>query len=44
MLGQWENRVDFEKRYNPYPDQVKTAESVLQKLTVLSQPPLSLSA
>jgi hypothetical protein len=44
MLGQWEQRVDFEKRYNPYPDQVKTAESVLNKLTVLSQPPLSLSA
>ncbi|MDO8608048.1 MAG: hypothetical protein Q7R40_16050 [Phaeospirillum sp.] len=44
MLGQWEQRVDFEKRYNPYPDQVKTAESVLQKLTCLSEPPLRLSA
>ena len=44
MLGQWEQRVDFEKRYNPYPEQVKTAESVLQKLTCLSEPPLRLSA
>lgn len=44
MLGQWEQRVDFEKRYNPYPDQVKTAESVLQKLSYLGQPPLRLSA
>ncbi len=44
MLGQWEQRVDFEKRYNPNPDQVKTADSVLQKLTVLTQPPMRLSA
>lgn len=44
MLGQWEQRVDFEKRYNPYPDQVKIAEGTLQKLSVLSQAPVSLSA
>ena len=44
MLGQWEQRVDFEKRYNPNPDQVKTAEGTLQKLTYISQPPLRLSA
>ena len=44
MLSQWEQRVDFEKRYNPNPDQVQTADSVLQKLSYISQPPLRLSA
>jgi hypothetical protein len=44
MLAQWELRVDFEKRHNPGTDQTRTAETVLQKLTWLSQPPLRLSA
>ena len=44
MLSQWEQRVDFEKRYNPNPTQVQTADSVLQKLSLLSQPQLRLSA
>lgn len=44
MLGQWEQRVDFEKRYNPHPDQVKIAESTLSKLSWLNSPPLSLDA
>ncbi|RAU21501.1 hypothetical protein CU669_12420 [Paramagnetospirillum kuznetsovii] len=44
MLGQWEQRVDFEKRYNPHPDQVKIAEDALGKLSWLNSAPLSLSA
>lgn len=44
MLGQWEQRVDFEKRYNPHPDQVKIAEEALGKLAWLNSPPLNLNA
>lgn len=44
MLAQWEQRVDFEKRHNPGAPQTRTAETVLQKLTWLAQPPLRLSA
>jgi len=44
MLGHWEQRVDFEKRYNPSDEQVATAESVLQKLTWQTQAPLRMSA
>ena len=36
--------VDFEKRYNHNPDQVKIAESTLNKLSWLNSPPLSLDA
>ncbi|OAN54159.1 hypothetical protein A6A04_12980 [Paramagnetospirillum marisnigri] len=44
MLTQWEQRVDFEKRYNPHPDQVKIAEEALGKLAWISSAPLDLSA
>jgi hypothetical protein len=44
MLGQWERRVEFERRYNPDPDQVQVAESALTKMSQASQPPLRLSA
>ena len=44
MLGHWEQRVDFEKRYNPSEDQVRTAESALQKLTWQTLPPVRMSA
>ena len=44
MLGQWEQRVDFEKRYNPSAEQVGTAESALQKLSWQTQTPVRMSA
>ncbi len=44
MLAQWEHRVDFEQRYNPDTDQVRIAESVLQKLSWQAQTPVRLSA
>jgi hypothetical protein len=44
MLGQWEQRVEFERRYNPNPEQVAVAESALRKLARQAQPPLRLSA
>jgi hypothetical protein len=40
MLGEWERRVDFERRYNAGSDTAKRAERVLQVLTWQSQPPL----
>lgn len=44
MLGHWEQRVEFERRYNPDDQQVRVAESALSKLTLQSQPPVKLSA
>ncbi|CAA7620017.1 conserved hypothetical protein [Candidatus Terasakiella magnetica] len=44
MLGQWEQRVEFEKRYNPSPEQVQVAENALEKLTWQIAPPVRLSA
>lgn len=44
MLGHWEQRVEFERRYNPDDEQVGIAESALSKLTLQSQPPVKLSA
>jgi hypothetical protein len=44
MLGRWEQRVEFERRYNPDADQVRTAENALAKLSWQSQPPVKMSA
>lgn len=44
MLGHWEQRVEFERRYNPDENQVGVAESALTKLSLQSQPPLQLTA
>lgn len=44
MLGHWEQRVEFERRYNPDDQQVRIAESALSKLTLQSQPPVKLTA
>jgi hypothetical protein len=44
MLGHWEQRVVFERKYNPDADQVRTAENALAKLTWQSQAPVKMSA
>lgn len=44
MLGHWEQRVGFERKYNPDADQVRIAENALAKLTWQSQPPVKMSA
>ncbi|KIL98422.1 hypothetical protein CCC_03705 [Paramagnetospirillum magnetotacticum MS-1] len=44
MLGKWEQRVEFERRYNPDADQVRIAENALAKLNWQTQPPVKLSA
>ncbi len=44
MLGHWEQRVEFERKYNPDADQVRTAENALAKLSWQSQTPVKLSA
>lgn len=44
MLGRWEQRVEFERRYNPDADQVRIAENALAKLSWQSQPPVKMSA
>lgn len=44
MLGKWEQRVEFERRYNPDADQVRIAENALAKLSWQAQPPMKLSA
>lgn len=44
MLGRWEQRVEFERRYNPDADQVRTAENALAKLSWQTQPQVKLSA
>jgi hypothetical protein len=44
MLGHWEQRVEFERRYNPDTDQVRIAESAVAKLSWQSQAPVKLSA
>jgi hypothetical protein len=44
MLGKWEQRVEFERRYNPDADQVRIAENALAKLSWQAQPPVKLSA
>ena len=38
MLGQWEQRVGFERRFNPDPGLVETAESALDKLRRFNDP------
>jgi hypothetical protein len=44
MLGRWESRVEFERRYNPDADQVRIAENALAKLNWQTQPPVKMSA
>jgi hypothetical protein len=44
MLGRWEQRVEFERRYNPDADQVRIAENALAKLNWQTQAPMKMSA
>ncbi|EME68602.1 hypothetical protein H261_17658 [Paramagnetospirillum caucaseum] len=44
MLSRWEQRVEFERKYNPDADQVRIAENALAKLSWQTQPPVKMSA
>lgn len=44
MLSRWEQRVEFERKYNPDADQVRIAENALAKLNWQAQPPVKMSA
>lgn len=44
MLGHWEQRLVFERKYNPDADQVRTAENAVAKLSWQAQAPVKMSA